>query len=121
MPTVLSGFVANACASKDVKVLLPTPPLPERIRILCLIPERRAVIAGMSGSGPLGAEAQMAWLGQPAQESACPAEADSGPGQCSGSGAINSGAFLRGLERTSWTYSGRSSSEGAMAMAEKFG
>jgi hypothetical protein len=38
---------------------------------------------GMSGSGPLGAEAHIAWLGQPAQESAWPAVRDSGPGQCS--------------------------------------
>jgi hypothetical protein len=37
----------------------------------------------MSGSGPLGAEAHIAWLGQPAQESAWPAVRDSGPGQCS--------------------------------------
>lgn len=38
---------------------------------------------GMSGSGPFGAEAHIAWLGQPAQESAWPACCDSGPGQCS--------------------------------------
>jgi hypothetical protein len=38
---------------------------------------------GMSGSGPLGAEAHICWLGHPAQESAWPAERDSGPGQCS--------------------------------------
>lgn len=94
-------------------MLFPTPPLPDKMRILCLIPERRAVIAGISGSGPLGAEAQMAWLGQPAQESAFPAVSDSGPGQCSGSGATSLGAFLRWLERTSCTESA-TSSEGAM-------
>ena len=38
---------------------------------------------GMSGSGPLGAEAHIFWLGQPAQLSAEPACSDSGPGQCS--------------------------------------
>lgn len=68
---------------------------------------------GISGSGPLGAEAQIAWLGQPAQESALPAASDSGPGQCSGSGATSLGAALRGLERTSSTFSG-ASREGAI-------
>lgn len=67
----------------------------------------------MSGSGPLGAEAHIAWLGQPAHESAFPAVLDSGPGQCSGSGATSFGAVLRGLERTSLTDSG-SSRDGAM-------
>lgn len=71
-------------------------------------------MSAMSGSGPLGAEAQIAWLGQPAQESACPAVEDSGPGQCSGSGATSLGADLSGLDMTSWTDSG-SSREGAMA------
>jgi len=70
-------------------------------------------MAGMSGSGPLGADAQMAWLGQPAQESAFPAASDSGPGQCSGSGATSLGADFKGLEITSWTSSG-ASREGAM-------
>jgi len=96
-----------------VKVDFPTPPLPERIRTLCLMPARRAVMRGISGSGPLGAEAHIAWLGQPAQESAFPAASDSGPGQCSGSGATRVGAVLRGAERTSSTRSG-ASSEGAM-------
>jgi len=50
----------------------------------------------MSGSGPLGAEAQISWLGQPAQASALPAASDSGPGQCSGSGALRIGADFKG-------------------------
>ena len=113
MPTVLSGFEAKACASNEVKVDLPTPPLPERIKTLCFMPARRAVMRGISGSGPLGAEAHIAWLGQPAQESAFPAASDSGPGQCSGSGATRVGAVLSGAERTSSTLSG-ASSEGAI-------
>jgi hypothetical protein len=36
----------------------------------------------------------MDWLGQPAQASACPAAWDSGPGQCSGSGALSAGVAL---------------------------
>jgi len=71
------------------------------------------VMAGISGSGPLGAEAHIAWFGQPAQESAFPAVSDSGPGQCSGSGATSLGADFRGLESTSCTSSG-ASREGAM-------
>lgn len=70
-------------------MLFPTPPLPERIRTLCFMPDNRAVIIGISGSGPLGAEAHISWFGQPAQESAFPALCDSGPGQCSGSGAMS--------------------------------
>lgn len=58
---------------------------------------------GMSGSGPLGVEAQMDWLGQPAHAESWPASLDSGPGQCSGSGATRFGWFLRGAERASWT------------------
>lgn len=64
----------------------------------------------MSGSGPLGAEAQIAWLGQPAQASDCPACSDSGPGQCSGSGATRSGAVLRGADSADWTDVVRSAS-----------
>lgn len=64
---------ARAKASCAAKVLLPTPPLPERTNILCLIARIRAAMAALSGSGPLGAEAQAAWLGQPAQEGADPA------------------------------------------------
>lgn len=41
------------------------------------------MIRGISGSGPLGVVAHIAWLGQPAQASPLPARLDSGPGQCS--------------------------------------
>lgn len=53
----------------------------------------------MSGSGPFGADAHIAWLGQPAHAASCPAVCDSGPGQCSGSGATRAGADLRGALR----------------------
>lgn len=85
-----------------VNVDFPTPPLPLRINILCLMPDRREVMRAMSGSGPFGVEAQMIWLGQPAQASPWPASVDSGPGQCSGSGAIREGWFLSGAERSTW-------------------
>jgi hypothetical protein len=58
---------------------------------------------GISGSGPFGAEAQMLWLGHPLHASPCPACSDSGPGQCSGSGATSSGAAFRGAERADLT------------------
>ncbi len=57
---------------------------------------------GMSGSGPLGVEAQMVWLGQLAQAELEPARLDEGPGQCSGSGAMRGGWVLRGAERSIW-------------------
>lgn len=56
----------------------------------------------MSESGPMGVEAQMLWLGQPAQASPWPARLDSGPGQCSGSGAMRVGWFFSGAERSTW-------------------
>ena len=69
MPTILFGSEAKACASIVVNVDFPTPPFPLRTRILCFIPLRREAIRGISGSGPLGAVAQMVWFGQLAQAS----------------------------------------------------
>ena len=66
------------------------------------MPASREVMSGMSGSGPLGVEAQMDWFGQPAQASPWPARVDSGPGQCSGSGAMREGWFFGGAERSIW-------------------
>ena len=60
MPTVWVGEEAKAWASMVVKVDFPTPPLPLRIRILWVMEERRALMRGMSGSGPLGVEAHIA-------------------------------------------------------------
>lgn len=91
--------------------------LPLRTRTLCLTPARRAVMAGRSGSGPFGVEAHIFWFGHPAHESAVPACSDSGPGQCSGSGATSSGFCFRGFARTSSTGSG-ASSDGAMAESD---
>ena len=110
-PTVAAGLDAKAWASMVENVDLPTPPLPERTRILCRILDRRAVMRGTSGSGPLGVVAQIDWLGQPAQEEAWPAWVDSGPGQCSGSGATSFGIVLGGEERSICVGSSR---EGAM-------
>ena len=66
---VLGSEREKDCARRVVKVDLPTPPLPERMRSLCLMLERRDIIAGRSGSGPFGVVAQICWLGQPAQAS----------------------------------------------------
>lgn len=60
------------------------------------------MMRGMSESRPLGVDAQMVWLGQPAQASPWPASLDSGPGQCSGSGAMRERWFFRGAERSTW-------------------
>ena len=59
IPTVDSGFAAKACDKSDEKVDFPTPPLPESTNILCLMPASRAVMIGISGSGPFGAEAHI--------------------------------------------------------------
>lgn len=83
-PTCVVGDCANAYASMEVNVDLPTPPFPERIKSLWATVDMRAWINGRSGSGPLGAVAHIFWLGQLAQASPWPAFSDSGPGQCSG-------------------------------------
>jgi hypothetical protein len=59
IPTVASGLDAKAWASRDENVDFPTPPLPDRTSILCLMEDSRAVMIGMSGSGPFGAEAHI--------------------------------------------------------------
>ena len=77
MPTAVGeGEEEKAWARRVVNVDFPTPPLPLRIRILWVIEERRALMRGMSGSGPLGVEAHMAWFGQPAQAEPAPARLD---------------------------------------------
>ena len=59
IPTVVVGEREKAWARRVVNVDLPTPPLPLRIRILWVMRERRVVMRGMSGSGPLGVEAHI--------------------------------------------------------------
>ena len=75
---------AKANASCAEKVLLPTPPLPDSTSAMCLMGARRAAIAARSGSGPLGAVAHAAWLGQPAHAASLPARSLSVPGQSAG-------------------------------------
>ena len=69
VPTCAVSVFARAKLSCEEKVLLPTPPLPDKIRILCFTLDSRSVIAGMSGSGPLGVDRHSFWLGQPWQVS----------------------------------------------------
>lgn len=64
-------------------------------------------MAGISGSGPLGSDSHMFWFGQPLQASPWPAFSDSGPGQCSGSGAFKGMAEAR-------TFARATSADGAM-------
>lgn len=45
---------ASPCPSNDVTVLFPTPPLPERMRILCFTLDRRFFMSSIAGSGPAG-------------------------------------------------------------------
>jgi hypothetical protein len=135
IPTVEFGFAANACESSDENVDFPTPPFPESTSILCRMPDRRAVMSGMSGSGPLGAEAHIDWFGQPLHASPLPACSDSGPGQCSieissdcalqgkkvctpGSGATSCGVALSGVSRADWVAAAESSRYGDISCAE---
>ena len=53
--------------------------------------DMRLRMRSISGSGPLGAVAQIFWLGHPSQALALPASAEAVPGQCSGASA---GALL---------------------------
>lgn len=95
------GSDEKACANNALNVLFPTPPLPLKTMTLCFTPLNRSVISGISGSGPFGAVAHIFWFGQPTQASPFPACSDSGPGQCSGSGASSLGRALRFDERAS--------------------
>ena len=74
-------LAASANASCAEKVLLPTPPLPDRTSILCKMLRMRCSMARRSGSGPLGAVAQISWLGHPAQAALLPAVSLLVPGQ----------------------------------------
>ena len=71
-PTCTCSSAARAKDRAAANVDLPTPPLPLKTRILCLMVAKRAWRSGRSGSGPLGREAQMVWLGHPSQLSASP-------------------------------------------------
>lgn len=62
-------------------------------------------MSGRSGSGPLGAVAQICWLGQPSQAEAVPACSPSGPGQCSIKERLG-GRFEKGLEAASTRFGG---------------
>lgn len=62
-------------------MLLPTPPLPERIKIRFFTEHRFSSIKARSGSGPLGAVEHICWLGHPAHAEAFPASSVFVPGQ----------------------------------------
>ena len=64
-------------------MLLPTPPLPERTKILCLTALNFSAIVFMAGLTVRVPEEQAPWLGQPWQAYCFPACSDYTPGQCS--------------------------------------
>mmetsp|Transcript_5 Transcript_5/g.17 ORF Transcript_5/g.17 Transcript_5/m.17 type:complete len:298 (+) Transcript_5:1013-1906(+) len=79
-PTSFSGSEAKPYASCDANVLFPTPPFPDKTRILCFTSFSRSATATTSGSTPLGAVAQAFWLGHPAHPGRVPASSASVPG-----------------------------------------
>ena len=81
-PTSRPWHVARHRPRLAVTVLLPTPPLPDRISTLCLTPANLSAIRWMSGSGP--ALEQLFWLGHPSHAEALPDCSVPTPGQCSG-------------------------------------
>lgn len=81
-PVCRSSSLASAHPSAVVKVDLPTPPLPDRMRIFLLTVDMRFFTAGRSGSGPFGAVWHASWFGQPAHADALPASSDSVPVKC---------------------------------------
>ncbi len=52
--TLISGFRASALASIEVTVLFPTPPFPDKIRILCLTSLSFSWMRGSAASGLVG-------------------------------------------------------------------
>ena len=84
-PTSRPWHVARHRPRLAVTVLLPTPPLPDRISTLCLTPANLSAIRWMSGSGGAGpALEQIFWLGHPSHAEALPDCSVPTPGQCSG-------------------------------------
>mmetsp|Transcript_1738 Transcript_1738/g.7763 ORF Transcript_1738/g.7763 Transcript_1738/m.7763 type:complete len:210 (+) Transcript_1738:1123-1752(+) len=71
----------RAYASCAAKVLLPTPPFPDRMRTLCFTAARRSRMATTSGCTPFGVAAQALWFGHPEQAGAVPAALAFVPGQ----------------------------------------
>lgn len=78
-----SYFYARHKASWVATVLLPTPPLPDKTKILCLIFLSFYLIMAMAGSILSSPEEQAVWLGQPSQDLDLPASEDLTPGQFS--------------------------------------
>lgn len=76
-----SSFVASALLRRAVTVLLPTPPFPEITKNLFFTWLNLSFTNWIPGSGPLGAEAQICWFGQPAHAVALPASSLCVPGQ----------------------------------------
>jgi len=85
---------ASTWASCEEKVDLPTPPLPDSTRILCLTAAMRAWTRATSGSGPLGVEAHADWFGHPAHAAARPAVPLAVPGHAAGALSGTSSAIV---------------------------
>jgi hypothetical protein len=77
-----SYFSAKHKANWVATVLLPTPPFPDKTKILCLIFLNFSLIIAMFGSIWTSPEEQADWFGQPWQAYDFPAEFDFTPGQC---------------------------------------
>ena len=67
-----SYFWESRTASWVATVLFPTPPLPERTKILCLTADSFSAMTLMAGLGLSYPDAQASWLGQPWQASSFP-------------------------------------------------
>ena len=72
-------YTAAGYSEKDTRA-------PDSTSTMCFTDASRSAMAARSGSGPLGADAQAAWLGQPAQAAALPASSLCVPGQSAGRG-----------------------------------
>ena len=92
--TCVLSSAANAHPSCAVKVDFPTPPFPDRIRILRLTLDMRCLINGNDGSGNFVApDAHIDWFSQPAQASDLPASSDSVPYMKSGQKQVKGSIF----------------------------
>ena len=81
--TFLSGLsAARALDTREVTVLLPTPPFPESMRTLFLTDDNLSFTKAIPGSGNFVApEEQIFWFGHPAQAETFPALSLCVPGQ----------------------------------------
>lgn len=94
---------ANARANITATVVLPTPPLPLKTRIICFTDDNRWPISTIAGSTRrVSPDEQIDWFGQPAQAETRPATVLDVPGQAWGASEGTSSPASQDKEKFQW-------------------